>query len=175
MINLKNNADPTSISHMETVLTSGWFAEIKQGDWWAEKVAFSIASIKSINCNMHGNFIISKNNSPIIHGCYCCFFIYYHAILRQLGRALCDCVFSLGSLWAPWERRSPRAPESSAQVRYDEEADDERHSAAQRAGICGAAGVTNCSGGQSLLVSLFPHFEDVFWLIAYCFNLLLNK
>lgn len=53
---------------------------------------------------------------------------------------------SQGSLWAAWEGRPPRAPESIAQVQCDEEADDECHCAAQRAGICGAAGIANCSG-----------------------------
>lgn len=64
------------------------------------------------------------------------------------------CILSPGSLRAPREGRPPRAPESSAQVQRDEEADDERHSAAQRAGVCGAAGVTDCSGDPSVSASL---------------------
>lgn len=61
--------DPTTLFHLDVVLSSGWAAEIKQGDWWADKVAFSIAFTKSINCNVYGNFIFCTNNSPIILGC----------------------------------------------------------------------------------------------------------
>lgn len=146
-----------SFSLGNVVLSSGWFAEIKQGDWWAYKVAFSIAFTKPINCNIYGNFIICTNNFPIILGCCVLLLIGILPWHYEENEETFMCL-SPGSLWAPREGRAPRAPESSAQVRCDEEADDERHGAAQRAGICGAAGITNCSGGQSLSVFLFPHF-----------------
>lgn len=61
--------------------------------------------------------------------------------------SLALCFFPVGPLRASREGCTPRAPESPAQVQCDEEADDECHGAAQRAGVSGAAGVSHCSGG----------------------------
>lgn len=61
----------------------------------------------------------------------------------------------LGSLRAPRKGRPPRAPEGAAQVQRDEETDDERHRAAEGAGVRGAAGVPDRAGGPSPLCSEF--------------------
>lgn len=129
---------------------------ILQSSWWVNKKSFSTASIKSINQknNMHKVLPL-----PLVAMCSTACF---PTICSQIKKYF----VSQGSLWAAWEGRPPWAPESIAQVQCDEEADDECHCAAQRAGICGAAGIANCSGDHFI----FSFCEPLECELLYCFK-----
>lgn len=77
--------------------------------------------------------------------------------VRRSNRCLLFFFWPLGSLRAPREGCPPRAPEGAAQVQHDEEADDERHRAAEGAGVRGAAGVPDRAGGSAM-------FRSIFWI-----------
>lgn len=74
LINFNSSAPCFSFSLGHVVLSCGWVTETKWGDWWADKVAFTTTSAKSVGFNIDGHFTFCSNISPIIS-----WSVYYHS------------------------------------------------------------------------------------------------